>query len=76
MKKIIFSKEVRIEKNIEEWSVREVAKQINLKLTFNRFPKISDQEIEVWETYPEPYNLTRMTFKIAFSEYIKNLRGE
>ena len=54
MKKIIFSKKSRIEKAIENWSVREIAKQLGLKLTYNWYPDISDQEVEVWEKLPEP----------------------
>ena len=71
MKKIIFSKEARKEKAIENWSVREIAKQFGLKLTYNQFPTISDQEIEVWESLAEPCAVNSALFKKAFFEYNK-----
>jgi len=71
MKKIIFSKKVWIEKAIENWSVKKVAKKLGLKLTYNWYPDISDQEVEVWENIPEPWNADEVSFKRAFSNYWK-----
>jgi len=72
MKKIIFSKEARIEKAIQNWSVSEIAKQIGIRLTYIQYATVSDQEIEVWERHPEPWNLDADLFKKAFFEKFHN----
>ena len=76
MKKIIFSKEVSKEKIMENWSVREIVKQIDLKFTYNQYPTISDQEVEVWEKIPEPWAVDSIGFKEAFLEYFQNNGGD
>lgn len=71
MKKIIFSKEARIEKAIENWSVREIVRKLGLKPSHNQFPTISDQEVDVWENLPEPWAVDADVFKRAFFEFNK-----
>lgn len=75
MKKIIFLKEACVKKAIENWSVRKIAKQLGLKLTFNQYPSISDQEIEAWENIPKPWLLNAYAFKKTFFELNKNRGG-
>ena len=69
MKKIIFSKKSWKEKAIENWSVKEIAEKLGIKLTNNQYPTISDQEVEVWENIPEPWKVNAMAFKQAFSQH-------
>ena len=76
MKKIIFSKEACIGAAIEDWSVREIAKQVGIKLSYNQYKTISDQELDVWENVPEPWLVNAATFKKAFLKYLNNTGGD
>lgn len=75
MKKIIFLKEAYVKKAIENWSIKEIAKKLGLKLTYNQYPSISDQEVEFWENVLKPWLLNANTFKKAFFELNKNRGG-
>ena len=76
MKKIIFLKEKRIKKAIENWSISGIANQLNLRLSYNRFPTISDQEIEFWENVSEPWNVDEDSFQKASFEYFNKSGGD
>lgn len=76
MKKIIFSKEARTEKAIENWSVKEITEKLALRLTYKQYPTVSDQEVEIWEKLPEPWAVDGEAFKRAFLEYFQKSGGD
>jgi len=76
MKKIIFLKKVWIEIAVENWSVREIVRKLGLKLTYNQYSSVSDQEVEVWENLAEPWAVDAPSFKRAFSGHYKTIGGD
>jgi hypothetical protein len=72
MKKINCSKEARSERALEKWSVGKLAERLGLKLTYRQYSTISDQEVELWESLPEPWAVDANGFRRAFFEHLKN----
>ena len=68
MKKIVCSEEARSVSAVERWSAKQLAKRLGVSLTYRESPEVSDQEIELWEALPEPWNTDAEAFALAFLE--------
>ena len=59
---------------VERWSAKQLAKRLGVSLTYREYPTVSDQEVELWEDLPEPWNTDAEAFALAFLEQSKKLR--